>query len=122
MFKDSFPPLRIATFPDFIDRHAISIVTFGLLSYIAAITPIGTGCFFITKPSFLVNSSLLRRGSFSFLILFIEVIIFLNFLGFKINLSLISIGNLVLLARSFLLALRIRLSWLFKFSDMSFSI
>ena len=54
----SLPPLKIAQFPDLMHSALISIVTFGLLSYITPITPRGTLFLYTLRPfckSFLSN-------------------------------------------------------------------
>ena len=45
--KASDPPLKIEQLPDFKHKAATSAVTFGLLSYITPITPIGVVTFLI---------------------------------------------------------------------------
>ena len=49
LYFASFPPFKIQTFPLFIHKLAVSLVTFGRDSYMIPITPIGTETFWIFK-------------------------------------------------------------------------
>ena len=69
VWNASEPPLKITAFPDLKQRLATSDVTFGLLSYITAIIPIGTVTFFIVSPFGLFHfSRILFVGSFNLII------------------------------------------------------
>ena len=81
MFIASEPPFKITAFPDLKHKLATSEVTLGLLSYITPITPIGMDTLLILNPFGLIHfSRILSTGSFSLIILFIEVFISSNFL------------------------------------------
>ena len=88
MFIASEPPFKITAFPDLKDKAATSEVTFGLLSYITPITPIGIDTLLIFNPLGLLHfSRMLSTGSFSLIILFIEAFICLNLLRLIVSLS-----------------------------------
>ena len=81
MFIASEPPFKITAFPDLKHKLATSEVTFGLLSYITPITPIGIDTLLIVNPLDLFHfSRILSIGSFSFMILLIESFISHNLL------------------------------------------
>ena len=81
VFIASEPPFKIKAFPDLKHKLATSEVTLGLLSYITPITPIGMDTLLIFNPLGLLHfSRVLSIGSFSLIILFIELFILSNFL------------------------------------------
>ena len=81
MFIASEPPFKITAFPDLKHKLATSEVTFGLLSYITPITPIGIDTLLIVNPLDLFHfSRILSIGYFSFMILLIESFISHNLL------------------------------------------
>ena len=80
MFIDSEPPFKITALPDLKHKQATSDVTFGLLSYITPITPIGIDTLLIFKPLGLLHfSRMLSTGSFNLVILFTEFFILFSF-------------------------------------------
>jgi len=67
VLKASEPPLKITAFPDLKHKLETSDVTFGLLSYINPIIPIGTETLFIVSPLGLCHLlSVTFVGSLSF--------------------------------------------------------
>jgi hypothetical protein len=72
-FIASEPPLRIEQFPDLRHKAATSAVTFGRLSYITPITPIGVETFLICNLLGLFHvSKILPKGFLKLLISLIE--------------------------------------------------
>ena len=73
VFIASEPPFKITALPDLKHKLATSDVTFGLLSYITPMTPIGTDTLLIFSPLGLLHfSKVTLTGSFNFTIFLIE--------------------------------------------------
>ena len=115
--KASEPPLKITAFPDLKHKLETSEVTFGLLSKIIPITPIGIEIFLIISPFGLLHLCRVTSiGSLSFEIFFIADCIPLSFTEFNNNLSIKFSFNF------FLIAKLISLLFSFVINFFSFSI
>ena len=80
-FKASEPPLKITAFPDLKHKLEMSDVTFGLLSNIIPMIPIGIETLLINKLFGLFHLfKVTSTGSFNFLTFFMAVQILFNFL------------------------------------------